>query len=88
MLPILTLSRNEVAALLPPIDVQLDLVETTYIELANGQIEAPPKPGIHPRSDSPTDGPALALQPSTPTLNQGHSSARSSRRAIAEGVLS
>lgn len=46
------LSRAEVARLLPSIDTQLDLVEETYVEMATGQVELPPKPGIHPRKDA------------------------------------
>ncbi len=49
---LLHLSREEVAALLPPIAAQLDLVETTYRALAAGRVELPPKPGVHPRKDS------------------------------------
>src|SRR2546423_276831 len=46
------LSRAEVRALLPPIPEQVDLVEETYVELAAGEVEQPPKPGIHPRPDA------------------------------------
>jgi ornithine cyclodeaminase/alanine dehydrogenase len=46
------LSRAEVAELLPPIGEQLDLVEQTYRAVADGRVELPPKPGIHPRPDS------------------------------------
>ncbi|MGH3032417.1 MAG: ornithine cyclodeaminase family protein [Gaiellaceae bacterium] len=46
------LTREEVAELLPPIPEQLDLVEATYRALADGRVELPPKPGIHPRPDS------------------------------------
>jgi alanine dehydrogenase len=48
----LYLSRDQVAALLPPIPEQLDLVERTYRALARGTVEVPPKPGVHPRKDS------------------------------------
>ena len=48
----LYLSRTDVAGLLPPLDEQLDLVETTYEAVAAGRVELPPKPGIHPRKDS------------------------------------
>jgi ornithine cyclodeaminase/alanine dehydrogenase len=37
---------------LPPLDVQLDLVETTFRALARGGVEMPPKIGVHPRPDS------------------------------------
>ncbi|MDQ3993869.1 MAG: ornithine cyclodeaminase family protein, partial [Actinomycetota bacterium] len=49
---LLYLAREEVAALLPPIPEQLDLVEAAYRSLAAGQVELPPKPGLHPRKDS------------------------------------
>ena len=49
---LLYLARDEVAALLPPVSEQLDLVEETYRSLAAGRVELPPKPGIHPRADS------------------------------------
>lgn len=50
--PLLYLRREEVAALLPPVEEQLDLVERTYRALAAGRVELPPKPGVHPRKDS------------------------------------
>jgi alanine dehydrogenase len=49
---LLYLSRGDVAALLPDIPDQLDLVEETYRALAAGRVELPPKPGVHPRPDS------------------------------------
>jgi alanine dehydrogenase len=49
---LLYLARAEVAALLPPLTEQLDLVERTYRALGDGRVELPPKPGIHPRKDS------------------------------------
>jgi alanine dehydrogenase len=49
---LLYLSRAEVAALLPPKPDQLDLVEQTYRSMANGGVELPPKPGIHPRPNA------------------------------------
>jgi alanine dehydrogenase len=49
---LLYLARDEVAALLPPVSEQFDLVEETYRSLAAGRVELPPKPGIHPRADS------------------------------------
>jgi ornithine cyclodeaminase/alanine dehydrogenase len=49
---LLYLRRDEVAALLPPIAEQLDLVEETYRAVGAGRVELPPKPGIHPRKDS------------------------------------
>jgi ornithine cyclodeaminase/alanine dehydrogenase len=49
---LLFLSRAEVAALLPSVPEQLDLVERTYRALAAGTVELPPKPGVHPRKDS------------------------------------
>lgn len=52
MSELLYLSRADVAALLPDIPEQLDLVEATYRALAGGRVELPPKPGVHPRKDS------------------------------------
>jgi alanine dehydrogenase len=52
MSTLLHLSREEVAALLPDIPDQLELVERTYRSLAAGRVELPPKPGVHPRKDS------------------------------------
>jgi alanine dehydrogenase len=52
MSEVLLLSRREVAALMPSIPEQLDLVERTYVEMAEGEVELPPKPGIHPRQDA------------------------------------
>lgn len=49
---LLALSRADVATLLPPILDQIELVAATYQELAEGGVEAPPKPGIHPRADA------------------------------------
>jgi alanine dehydrogenase len=52
MSELLVLSRREVAGLMPSIPAQLDLVERTYVEMAEGEVELPPKPGIHPRPDA------------------------------------
>jgi alanine dehydrogenase len=46
------LARSEVRDLLPPLDDQLNVVEETYRAHADGRVELPPKPGIHPRPDS------------------------------------
>lgn len=46
------LTRNEVAALLPSVAEQVDLVERTYVSMADGQAELPPKPGVHPRENA------------------------------------
>ena len=46
------LDRASVRQLLPPLSEQLDLVEETYVAMARGRVEVPPKPGIHPRPDS------------------------------------
>jgi ornithine cyclodeaminase/alanine dehydrogenase len=46
------LSRDEVRSLLPPIAEQIDLAERTYLAMAAGDVELPPKPGIHPRADA------------------------------------
>jgi alanine dehydrogenase len=50
--PLLYLTRNEVAGLLPPIPEQLALVQRAYLALDAGRVELPPKPGVHPRKDS------------------------------------
>jgi ornithine cyclodeaminase/alanine dehydrogenase len=49
---LLYLSRQEVAGLLPPVLEQIDLVERTYLAMAAGRVELPPKPGIHPRENA------------------------------------
>ncbi len=49
---IVYLTRREVAGLLPPLADQVDLAERTYVALAAGRVELPPKPGIHPREDA------------------------------------
>jgi ornithine cyclodeaminase/alanine dehydrogenase len=49
---LLYLTRAEVAELLPPLLEQVDLAERTYRAMADGGVEMPPKPGIHPRTDS------------------------------------
>jgi ornithine cyclodeaminase/alanine dehydrogenase len=46
------LSREDVVRVLPPIPAQLDLVEETYLAMARGDVELPPKPGIHPRENA------------------------------------
>ena len=46
------LSRREVAGLIPGVETQLDLVEETYTAMARGEVELPPKPGVHPREDA------------------------------------
>jgi len=45
------LSDAEVAALLPPPGEAAELARAVLVELANGTIEQPPKPAIHPRPD-------------------------------------
>lgn len=49
---LLYLTRAEVAALLPPLLDQIDLVERTYLAMAAGRVELPPKPGVHPRENA------------------------------------
>jgi len=46
------LDRASVQALLPDLAEQLDLIEGTYVAMARGLVEMPPKPAIHPRSDA------------------------------------
>lgn len=52
MSELLYLTKSEVADLLPPLDEQLELIEATYRALGAGDVELPPKPGIHPRSNA------------------------------------
>lgn len=46
------LTRADVRSLLPDWHTQIDVVEQTYIDMAAGTVEMPPKPGIHPRKDA------------------------------------
>jgi len=46
------LDRETVRGLLPPIPEQIDLAEETYRAMALGEVEMPPKIGIHPRDDA------------------------------------
>lgn len=46
------IQREVVRELLPPIVEQIDLVDLTYREMARGDVELPPKIGIHTRPDS------------------------------------
>lgn len=48
----LYLTRADVKRLLPPVVEQIDLIERTYLAMAAGRVELPPKPGIHPRKDA------------------------------------
>lgn len=43
------LDRASVKQLLPSVTAQLDLIEETYVAMARGRVELPPKPGIHTR---------------------------------------
>jgi ornithine cyclodeaminase/alanine dehydrogenase len=52
MSSIRVLARAEVATLLPDVLGQIDLVEHTYLAIAQGRVEQPPKPGIHPRPNA------------------------------------
>lgn len=45
------LSRADVVSLMPPLATQVDLVERTYLAMATGRVELPPKPAVHPRAD-------------------------------------
>ena len=49
---LLYLSRQEVADLLPPVLDQIELAERTYLAMAEGRVQLPPKPGIRPREDA------------------------------------
>jgi len=46
------LTRAEVAAALPPVAEQIDLAERTYLAMADGTVQLPPKPAVHPRPDA------------------------------------
>lgn len=46
------LTRQDVRGLLPDWRTQIDLVEQTYVDVAAGDVELPPKPGLHPRQDA------------------------------------
>jgi alanine dehydrogenase len=46
------IQRDVVRALLPPIVEQIELVDRTYRAMAQGDVELPPKIGIHTRPDS------------------------------------
>lgn len=50
--PLRFVDRQEVAAALPPVLEQVALVDRTYRALARGEIEMPPKIGVHPRPDA------------------------------------
>jgi ornithine cyclodeaminase/alanine dehydrogenase len=49
---ILYLSRADVEALAIPMRQVVDAVESAFLEKAQGEVEAPPKPGIHPQHDA------------------------------------
>lgn len=46
------LTRADVRSVMPDWHTQIDVAEQTYVDLASGGIEMPPKPGIHPRKDA------------------------------------
>jgi ornithine cyclodeaminase/alanine dehydrogenase len=50
--PLLYLTRQAVRGMLPAVLDQVDLAEDTYRAMARGQVELPPKPGVHPRPDA------------------------------------
>ena len=45
---LLYLSRHDVAAVGPPMAQILQALETAFLEMGEGRVEMPPKPGIHP----------------------------------------
>lgn len=49
---LLYLTREDVRALIPDWHAQIDIVEQTYVDMSQGTVEMPPKPGIHPRPDA------------------------------------
>jgi len=46
------LTRADVRSLIPDWHAQIDVVEQTYVDMSEGSVEMPPKPGIHPRRDA------------------------------------
>ena len=46
------LTRDDVRGVLPDWHTMIDLTEQTYVDMAEGAVEMPPKPGIHPRKDA------------------------------------
>ena len=46
------LTRDDVRSVLPDWHSQIDVVEQTYVDMSQGTVEMPPKPGIHPRKDA------------------------------------
>lgn len=46
------LDRETVAASLPPVLEQVELAARVYRSMARGEVEMPPKIGVHPRSDA------------------------------------
>src|SRR3954469_17755306 len=46
------LSREDVRAFLPGWPEMVGLVDETYLAMARGRVEMPPKPGVHPRPDT------------------------------------
>jgi ornithine cyclodeaminase/alanine dehydrogenase-like protein (mu-crystallin family) len=50
--PLRFVDRKSAAASLPPLLEQIDLAERVYRALARGEVEMPPKIGIHPRGDA------------------------------------
>lgn len=52
MSQLLYLTRSDVASLLPDWHAMIDVVQQTYVAMSHGDVEMPPKPGIHPRKDA------------------------------------
>jgi len=46
------LERETVASLLPPVAEQIRLAEQVFRSMARGEVELPPKVGVHPRGDA------------------------------------
>lgn len=49
---VLYLSRADIEKLKVPMKEVIDIVEKSFLEKASGRVEAPPKPGIHPKKDA------------------------------------
>ena len=52
MTDLIYLTRSDVASLLPDWHAMIDVVQQTYVAMSHGDVEMPPKPGIHPRKDA------------------------------------
>ena len=61
--PLLWLSRDDVAAALPPLEEQFACIRDALVWVAEGRAEVPPKLGVHP--PGARHAPATMVSPST-----------------------